>query len=341
MPDIAGARALPSAQRGMKRDMRLMFDRAGAQIRGILSRYEQNGSIPVRYVDTVSDQCGQIVLRLFVGADGRSPYAQDGATPLAPYPRLLNKWYVYVMREVMLAHQAFMKRNLPDDLYAALSRAQQTRETITPVPQTNQIIADYDPMHTFVDPNGYTLSRRIWQNGRKTQERIDALVSEGIRLGLPSTEIATLVERFLAPDRAPIRTKKPYGQDGSFDAMRLARTEITAAHGRVTVLASQLNPYVDTITWRLSPSHPRSDICDTLAARSPYPKTSVPRYPAHPHCLCVLLSNVTKTPAEVSKELRDWLDGGNPAPLTPANALGLLLTLLGGYLFQEMVSQQP
>lgn len=80
-----------------------------------------------------------------------------------------------------------------------------------------------------------------------------------------------------------------------YHAERIARTEIARAYG--TGFFSEIENDEDVIgfRWRIGGRHPATDICDVHAnadfygmGRGIYPKGRAPRYPAHPHCLCVL-----------------------------------------------------
>jgi len=143
----------------------------------------------------------------------------------------------------------------------------------------------YDALHDFVGPDGYRLSDRIWRAEAVTRNKIDELLAYHIRNGTSAVDIAKELEAFLKRERAGILTKKPYGRWGSYDARRLARTEITAALGRGTIAAAQANPFVEKIEWALSPNRTGEwDCnCEANAEASPYDVNDVPAYPDHPH----------------------------------------------------------
>jgi len=143
----------------------------------------------------------------------------------------------------------------------------------------------YDALHDFVGPDGYRLSDRIWRAEAVTRNKIDELLAYHIRNGTSAVDIAKELEAFLKRERAGILTKKPYGRWGSYDARRLARTEITAALGRGTIAAAQANPFVNQIEWALSPNRTGDwDCnCEANAEGSPYDVNDVPAYPDHPH----------------------------------------------------------
>lgn len=179
----------------------------------------------------------------------------------------------------------------------------------------------YDPFHTFVDPNGYRLSDRIWRTSIEVRSRIDLLLEYHIGRGTSAVRIAELLEDFLTPGAALMRTMKPYpppyGTEGSYAARRLARTEITAAAGRATINASQLNPFVSKVRWRLSASHrsSESDECDQNATGGPngdgiYSPESVPTYPNHAQCKCSLLPVVIEDRAQTLEVLRSEIEAG-------------------------------
>lgn len=172
----------------------------------------------------------------------------------------------------------------------------------------------YDPFHLFVYKDSpYRLSDRIWQVDQETRGAIDKLLYYHISRGTAAVDIADMLVGYLNPAERWRLTDKPYpkpfGEAGSYSARRLARTEITAAAGRATIAAAQINPYVTRIKWNLSGSHPEADICDQYASGGPkgdgeYPVEGVSGYPGHPFCLCYLTQIITQTPDQVTVELR-------------------------------------
>jgi len=168
----------------------------------------------------------------------------------------------------------------------------------------------YEPFHTWVDPNGYRLSDRVWRTSIEVRSRVDRLVDYHISQGTSAVRMANLLEPFLTPGALLQKTQTPYGSEGSYAARRLARTEITAAAGRASINAASANPFVDSMQWRLSGSHPKIDICDQYARGGPngdgiYPLGEVPAYPPHPFCLCGLLPVPRGSTADLVKTLRD------------------------------------
>lgn len=128
------------------------------------------------------------------------------------------------------------------------------------------------------------LSRRVYVNSALSRGKVDLLVSSALARGQSARELARSVLRFIRPD-------VPGGM--SYAAMRLGRTELNNAFHTQSILTNQEYPWVESMQWNLSGSHPKPDICDTLARQTSHRKlppgayfvNEVPDKP-HPHCLC-------------------------------------------------------
>jgi hypothetical protein len=168
-------------------------------------------------------------------------------------------------------------------------------------------LAKYEPAHTWVDPNGYRLSDRIWNTAGNTRTRLDAFLEDRIRNGQGALQMSRELETFLVPGRA-LRTSKPYGTDASFDAMRLSRTEIARAHAAAAEISAAMNPFVQGLRVVLSGSHRKRDICDDAAASGPWPKDEIPfryRLPLHPACLCHYAYEMVENPQAALDAMRE------------------------------------
>lgn len=134
--------------------------------------------------------------------------------------------------------------------------------------------------------NGIPLSERVYKNAALSSGRIDAIINQGLLLGKSAREIAVEVRRFISPTT-------PGG--ASYAAMRLGRTELNNAFHTISREKYAQTPWVETVRWNLSGSHPRPDVCDELATNSgfrgggpgEYRPGSVPNKP-HPHCFCFI-----------------------------------------------------
>lgn len=130
--------------------------------------------------------------------------------------------------------------------------------------------------------NNVTLAERVYKNGVEAGSAIDRIVNSGLAAGKSAREIAKEARSHINPDT-------PGGS--SYAAMRLGRTEINNAYHTSTVKVMAANPFVESMKWNLSGSHPRPDACDGLAQKGPYPKDRVPSKP-HPQCFCFLTPEV-------------------------------------------------
>jgi hypothetical protein len=196
------------------------------------------------------------------------------------------------------------------------------------------------PAHRWTDPNGYRLSDRLWRTDNETRQRIDAALMDALRNGRGALETARILERFLIPGRAQLRTRRPYGVDASYAAMRLARTEIARAANQAAFISAYLNPYVGGIdVARSRNGDARCPICPRHATigfggerlRPPYPVTGAFIGPYHPHCMCHVRPVVTDTPETVTARLREMMDESRARNLDP------YMTPLAGDTFIRML----
>lgn len=279
--------------------MTAMFRGASDNIRGILLRYATNDQVSLQSLDEVQNQVSSIIRGLFVGRRAGGdlvPFevVNGQVQPISPYARILFSGIQASTRSAVMRHRSDMLRKLArrPDLLARMRAA-----TANPLAVSRQVseqvvfnpnpLAHYEPAHRWVDPSGYRLSDRIWRTSISTRRYVDQLVEIGIRRGRSAMAIAQDLERALWPGRRPIRTTAPYNIDASFDAMRLARTEITRANAQADNAAANLNPFVGSYEVVLSGSHPRADVCDDEASGGPYSKDDTSHLPPfHPHCIC-------------------------------------------------------
>jgi hypothetical protein len=157
----------------------------------------------------------------------------------------------------------------------------------------------------------------VWRAGIDVRSNIDAFLDYHIGRGASAVDMAAFLEDYLTPGSRLVRTKRPYGKEGSFAARRLARTEITRAAGAATINASAANPFVGGVKWVTSGSHREIDQCDANARGGPngdgvYPPNEVPPYPNHPHCLCHLQPVATGDVGELIEGLRAQIRERSP-----------------------------
>lgn len=306
-----------------------------------------DGTIPPARAQAVRDEVGARVTATFLGiarGQGTPAYrpfqVQLGRVlPLSPYMATLWGHIEDVTRLAVDQHAAMMHQRLAGapDVRRALERA-----TRNPFAQRVAEQADYnprpflayDPPHRWVRPDGYTLSDRIWRTAGDMRRQIDRVLAEGIAQGKGALQIAKDLEPYLQPGRVGRLTRKPYGTRASYDAMRLARTEITAAHTRAGLMSANLNPFVSGYRVALSRQHPQPDICDTVVAGGPYALDDVVNLPPlHPHCLCTVLWETAISPEDAIQALREQM-AMQIGPTAPGD---LLVDMIGPLLADKLV----
>lgn len=177
--------------------------------------------------------------------------------------------------------------------------------------------------------NGMKLSDRIWQTSENARDAIRDLIQESVATGQDAVKTARMLERYVQGGSNTLAAEYPnmmkrmngrVPKDISYEALRLARTETTAAFGEGTIAAARMTPSYKGIKWILSNSHPAEDICNTLAeadgwglGEGVYPPGNEPLYPGHPNCLCVLVP-VHEQPEEFVQRLKKWRDNPDNEP---------------------------
>jgi hypothetical protein len=117
---------------------------------------------------------------------------------------------------------------------------------------------------------GLFLSDRIWEQGEKFRNSMRDIIQEAVATGQDAVKTARMLQQYvrqgamtLARDY-PNMMKRMAGRvpgDLCYEALRLARTEMTAAFGEGTIAAARVSPSYIGMKWVLSHSHPVVDIC--------------------------------------------------------------------------------
>lgn len=149
---------------------------------------------------------------------------------------------------------------------------------------------------------GAIFSDRIWEFDQGTRRMLSQVIGKGIAQGKSAFYLAKDVEPYLIADSdAWKRYKRETDEIArgvrkrrsqiSYEAKRLARTEINVAYKEANYLAADSSPWVRGVRWRLSGSHPVVDICDMWATQNKYglgsgvyPPLETPT--DHPNGLC-------------------------------------------------------
>lgn len=316
------------------------------QIQALISRYtDANGNVPLQYLETIQNEAQTIILDAYA-----PPYANDGYTPISPFARLMNQLILSTLIGVAEAHRKNIEASAPPDVVEWLSRPpSEPSRGRYPTPFSRSDVARFRPFWVRTDKrNGRTwkLSDRVWQTGLNARRDIGDYLAQGIAQGKSSTKMQSELRKLLLPHLNLDNSTAPYGTTVNFEAMRLARTEITRAHTDATALASSANPYVRGMDWKLSARHPKIDICDKHATigmngkrlKDPYPiNSSYPRpvTDSHPQCLCTLVP-YTPPPSEITAQIRATMKQYDRPPVQmPIDTRAFVLAMAG----QELANQ--
>lgn len=385
---IVSRQIMPAAQVRFRNRYKGLIGAVAEQIGALLLRVaDEDGNVPIEQLGNIRRQAREMLGRLFGGQEA----VTRSGRPQSPYARALLEEVGMVTYETVTAHQRHLKEMLPPDLYAWFKRARRVQEmALTPQPPlpnaalgegeilseqesleerfpsltadelrlvrqmrifAQNKLVEYEQAHSWVDPNGYILSERIWNTEQSMRNKLDMLLADLISGGYSAREIAQRVEQFLIPGRELIQTNRPYGSSGSFDAMRLARTEIARAANQAAYLSAYMNPYVEGLDVARSNNGDRDcSICPEHATidfggvrvKDPYPIGSaggqVP--PFHPHDMCYVLPALIQDPAVTTAKLREILEFSreeNLVPvMNPAQIDGFVQQLLGSALWDIM-----
>lgn len=315
MTTIAGSKALYENQREFETEFAILMAGVFASIRRRINQAVQGDTIPPSATAALIRGAQDDVSAVLVGTTG-VPITASGVGQ-SPYAQLLLKQVRSVEDAVLENHQRFITRRVDPDVLSWL-------KTANYAPKGPQ----YDPTHRWVDPRGYRLSDRIWKVDASARAALDRYLTYNIQAGTGAQQMLRELEALLLPHRTAVRTTRPYGVDVSFDAMRLARTEIGRAHMEMTFVAAQNNPFVTGMDFALSIRHPKVDICDKYASigmsgqrlRPPYPLDSAPRpiQDTHPQCLCTARPFVDDEQTTILT-LSERRQRGELPPVTPVD----------------------
>lgn len=143
-----------------------------------------------------------------------------------------------------------------------------------------------------------------------------------------------------------------------YDLKRITRTELSTAQHNAVIDTTQDDADIIGYQWRLSASHPRPDVCDFYAhidfglGQGVFPKESVPRRKAHPHCMCLLIPRATTIKKKGESTYTDFLKTAPanvrneimPVWMRKAEKAGLDLSLItrpGGFSFMNREQAKP
>ena len=145
--------------------------------------------------------------------------------------------------------------------------------------------------------DGLMLSQRLYNLDIAARKSLGDTLAQGIATGESARNLAKRV--------APV-LEAPGVDNVGYKARRIARTEINTAFreghiASVTTATGELQGWVTAIGWRLSPAHPKIDICDWWASDDSdgvgsgnYMPMNVPI--GHPNCKCYTVTILAALP---------------------------------------------
>lgn len=167
---------------------------------------------------------------------------------------------------------------------------------------------------------GLDLSDRIWIASKKINNSLSQIAIEGIRAGKHPVEVAKQMQRYVSAGKKTMVAEYPkmmerigdmLPENLSYEALRLARTEMADAYGQAEKRTAEEAPFSEGIKWSLSNAGNACDVCKENAARVTelgvgiYKVEDLPTYPAHPNCLCDLQQKVEDIVA-YARRVKEW-----------------------------------
>lgn len=175
---------------------------------------------------------------------------------------------------------------------------------------------------------GLNLSDRIWSTSKKINHSLGQIAIDSIREGKHPVEAAKRMQRYVSASKKTLVTEYPNMMDRigdmlpdnlSYEALRLARTEMADAYGEAEKRTAEEAPFSQGIRWRLSNAGNACDVCKDNAGRVTelgvgiYKVEDLPTYPAHPNCLCDLQQEVEDIVA-YARRVKEWTKNPHSQP---------------------------
>jgi hypothetical protein len=198
-------------------------------------------------------------------------------------------------------------------------------------------------------PDGLRFSDRIWKLDRETRDGMNAAIMQAVIDKKSAWQLAQDLEQFLGAgkdcpkwtyarlnevpsvakakgDLSGLLSGDDCGGKGvSYNALRLARTEIQRTHHLANDDRMAAMPWIEQERIVLSGSHPKADICDDVVNGGEngdgiYPKGTI-ILPLHPHCFCD--KRAVQDLEQFGKDLSAWVQTGQGFPAMDQYAASL------------------
>lgn len=166
--------------------------------------------------------------------------------------------------------------------------------------------------------NGWTLSKAIWGDSKKTTRDINKIIASGVAMNRSIYDIAKDLEKYVNPSkRKDFEWSKMYPGTKrvvDFNAQRLARTLISHSYQQSFKNVCEKNPFVVAYKWITADIHGRTcEVCkhrayDDHHGLGPgiYPKNDLPT--DHPNGLCDFEAVVPESIEDMKDDIFEWYD---------------------------------
>lgn len=167
---------------------------------------------------------------------------------------------------------------------------------------------------------GLNLSERIWGHSKRVNNILGTIAKDGIQNGEHPIEVAKRMQQYVNKGANTLVSDYPQMMERigdmlpdnlSYEALRLARTEIMAAYGVSSKKATEVIPSAKGMKWSTSNANTACEKCQENATKDNgmgagvYSFEKLPKYPAHPNCMCQLTPELEDTDSFVDR-LIEW-----------------------------------
>lgn len=183
--------------------------------------------------------------------------------------------------------------------------------------------SSYRTLKAYYDKtkDGLLLSDKIWLKSQQYRDTIKSILQASVLEGKDCVKVAKSLETYVKKGKKTFVDEYPnmINRIGNrvpmrlnYEALRLARTEMTAAYGAGVLASANISPASQAVKFMLSTAHPKMDMCDNIClsddfglGRGIYPLDQAPEYPFHPNCLCIIMT-VEEQPEALVERLLRW-----------------------------------
>lgn len=183
----------------------------------------------------------------------------------------------------------------------------------------NKISIDYANFSTSIVEDLYfgrvysgnwTLSKSIWGDYTGVSDDISRIIAKGVAEGKGTYDIAKALETYVNPNaQKPISWSRFYPHSKNqidYNAVRLARTEISHAYQLATIRTAATNPFASGIKWHAANHANTCPLCQDIDGKV-FPIDECPL--DHPNGFCTFTIVLEKSLEDIANELVEWANG--------------------------------